>query len=185
MKNNNMWSWLTSLWTNIDTSTELVEIKDNGHGGKIKYISWIYDWQQGGCFNDDKLPNFKAVMGTASEIIKYKKGFWSKYKLVWLMCIKPFLKTKWEWFNWSNHSSFRPYCFSFNLLTMKVRQEKYETVGDRYGIQGITRYQFQERYVWSDKWTDWETFECYDVDDFSPKTDKDFETYYGDEEEAI
>ena len=96
------------------------------------------------------------------------------------MCIKPFLKTRWEWQNWSNFAQ-GPFDFSFNLLTMKVRQIKRQYVGDQYGIQGITRYRFQERYVWSDKWTDWETLECYDTD-YNHKTDEDFETYYGDEE---
>ena len=98
------------------------------------------------------------------------------------MCISPLLKTKWEWTNYSNFSSYRPYRYIFNLLTMKIRQEMYESVGDQYGINGITRYRFQERFIWSDRWTDWKTFECYDVDDHSPKTDEEFETYYGDEE---
>ena len=98
------------------------------------------------------------------------------------MCISPLLTTKLKWYAWSNFSSNRPYSFSFNLLTMKIRQEMYESVGDQYGICGITRYRFQERFIWSDKWTDWKTFDCHDVDDHSPKTDEEFETYYGDEE---
>lgn len=177
MKNNNLYNWLSSLWTNIDTSTELSEFRDDGYGRKIKYTSWIHEWQMGGCSNSDKLPSIKAVMWTASDILKYKKGFWSKYKLIWLMCIKPFLKTKWTWSNWSNFSSNRPYYFSFNLLTMKIRQEMYETVGDYYGIEGMTRYRFQERFIWSDKWTEWKTFKCYDIDDHTPKTDEEFEQY--------
>ena len=177
MLNNNMWSWLTSFWTNADTST-LIR-KDNGQG-----LITIWDWQQGGCSNTDKLPSFKSWKKTLSEILKYKKGFWSTYKTIWRMCISPLLTTKLKWYAWSNFSSNRPYIFIFNLLTMKIRQEMYESVGDQYGICGITRYRFQERFIWSDKWTDWKTFKCYDVDDHSPKTDEDYEAYEADYEEG-
>jgi len=178
MLNNNMWSWLTSFWTNADTSTKV----EQEYEGK-KYRAEIFRWDLGGCSNTDKLPisNWKT---TFREILKYKKGFWSTYKTIWIMCISPLLTTKLEWSAWSNFSSNRPYSFSFNLLTMKIRQEMYESVGDQYGICGITRYRFQERFIWSDKWTDWKTFKCYDVDDHSPKTDEDYEAYEADYEEG-
>ena len=173
-----MWSWLTSFWTNADTSTKV----EQEYEGK-KYRAEIFRWDLGGCSNTDKLPisNWKT---TFREILKYKKGFWSTYKTIWIMCISPLLTTKLEWSAWSNFSSNRPYSFSFNLLTMKIRQEMYESVGDQYGICGITRYRFQERFIWSDKWTDWKTFKCYDVDDHSPKTDEDYEAYEADYEEG-
>ena len=173
-----MWSWLTSFWTNADTSTKV----EQEYEGK-KYRAEIFRWDLGGCSNTDKLPisNWKT---TFREILKYKKGFWSTYKTIWIMCISPLLTTKLEWSAWSNFSSNRPYSFSFNLLTMKIRQEMYESVGDQYGIEGITRYRFQERFIWSDKWTDWKTFKCYDVDDHSPKTDEDYEAYEADYEEG-
>ena len=171
----NLYSWLTSFWTNANTS----KIFEKEYEGE-KYNSCLFEWQMGGTSNNDKLP-ISNWLTTFKEILKYKKGFWSKFKLIWQECISPLLSTKWKWDNFSNFSSNRPYAFSFNLLTMKIRQEMYESVGDQYGICGITRYRFQERFIWSDKWTDWKTFECYDVDDHSPKTDEDFETYYGDE----
>mgnify|MGYP003149593056 FL=1 len=176
MKSQNLYSWLISFWTNADTS----KIVDMEYEGK-KFRGGIFEWQMGGCTNNDKLP-ISNWLSTFKEILKYKKGFWSKFKTIWKMCISPLLSTTWKWDNFSNFKSSRPYNFTFNLLTMKIRQEMYESVGDQYGICGITRYRFQERFIWSDKWTDWKTFDCHDVDDHSPKTDEEFESYYDDVE---
>ena len=77
IKSNQLFDWLFSFWKNADTNNEIVHWRK----GDTKGVSFLYDWTLNGCENNNIFP-LRAIKHTIKDILKNKKGFWSKVKCI-------------------------------------------------------------------------------------------------------
>ena len=179
IKSNQLFDWLFSFWKDADTKDEIV----HWHNGNSKGISYLYDWTANGYENNNIFP-LRAIKHTIKDILKYKKGFWSRVKCINLYVLDHFLKRYWTWTYYGQFKHFNAYRWSLDILTLNLREYRYQTKGDQYGIEGVTRYQHRDRFYFSNNWSEWKTYEAYSEDDHSNITDEQFEEWGGDDYEC-
>ena len=179
IKSNQLFDWLFSFWNAADTNNEIVHWQK----GDSKGISFLYDWTANGYENNNIFP-LRAIKHTIKDILKYKKGFWSRVKCIKLYVLDHFLKRYWTWTNYGQFKHFNAYRWSLDILTLNLREYRYQTKGDQYGIEGVTRYQHRDRFYFSNNWSEWKTYEAYSEDDHSKITDEQFEEWGGDDYEC-
>ena len=85
IKSNQLFDWLFSFWKDADTKDEIVLAK---RGSKN---SFLYDWTANGYENNNIFP-LRAIKHTIKDILKYKKGFWSKAKCIKIYVLDHFIK---------------------------------------------------------------------------------------------
>jgi hypothetical protein len=179
IKSNQLFDWLFSFWKAADTNNEIVHWQK----GDSKGISFLYDWTANGYENNNIFP-LRAIKHTIKDILKYKKGFWSKAKCIKIYVLDHFIKRYWTWTNWGQFQQMNAYRWSLDILTLNLREYRYQTKGDQYGIEGVTRYQHRDRFYFSKNWSEWQTYDCYSIDDNSKITDEQFEEWGGDDYEC-
>ena len=135
IKSNQLFDWLFSFWKDADTKDEIV----HWHNGNSKGISYLYDWTANGYENNNIFP-LRAIKHTIKDILKYKKGFWSRVKCIKLYVLDHFLKRYWTWTNYGEFKHFNAYRWSLDILTLNLREYRFQTKGDQYGIEGVTRF---------------------------------------------
>ena len=179
IKSNQLFDWLFSFWKDADTKDEIV----HWHNGNSKGISYLYDWTANVYENNNIFP-LRAIKHTIKDILKYKKGFLSRVKFIKLYVLDHFLKRYWTWTNYGEFKHFNAYRWSLDILTLNLREYRFQTKGDQYGIEGVTRYQHRDRFYFSNNWSEWKTYEAYSEDDHSEITDEQFEEWGGDDYEC-
>lgn len=70
------------------------------------------------------------------------------------LCSRSFLKKILTWTNYGEFKHFNAYRWSLDILTLNLREYRFQTKGDQYGIEGVTRYQHRDRFYFSNNWSE-------------------------------